>query len=253
MSWTLITGASSGIGADFVRVAAKDGYNVVLIARRRDRLEALAHEVESEFGVKTLVVVEDLSCVEAVVRVHDACVEFDVEVLVNNAGLGDNEAFVDSDIVKMQQMIDVNITALTHLTRLFAPDMIKRGGGRIIQVASMAGFVPGPFMSVYYATKAYVLSFSEGIACELRKKGVYVTVLCPGATQTEFIDVADVADVRGFKGSIASSREVAVFGWRESKKKIVIALQGSTNRVLLFAIRFVPRRMIRFISEKFNT
>ena len=178
----LITGASSGIGLDLARLFAKDGHDVVLVARSEGKLREIAAELERDFGMTAHVIVADLAKPDAP-QTLVAQLPVDVDVLVNNAGFGVLGPFVETDLAKELEMIQVNVVALTHLTKLLLPPMVARRRGRVLNVASTAAFQPGPLMAVYYATKAYVLSFSEAIADELRDSGVTVTALCPGPTE----------------------------------------------------------------------
>ena len=216
----LITGASSGIGLETARLFAADGIDVVLTARRADRLEELGLEIDC---------------------------------LVNNAGFGQLGLFSESDRQRQLQMIRLNVLALTNLTRLFLPGMLAKGRGSILNVASTAAFQPGPLMAVYFATKAYVLSFSSAIAEELEGTGVTVTVLCPGPTASEFQKTADMENVSMLKGRrLPSSAEAAAFGYKAMKKGKRIVIHGLGNRLLVFATRFAPEKMLTRIVRKLN-
>jgi len=184
----LITGASGGIGLELAKLFARDRFNLVLVARSRDKLDQLAAELSRKYDMKTLVIAKDLSDHNAPQEVYDEVVKagIDVDILVNNAGYTMLGKFVELGVQEQMQMAQVNIMTLTHLTRLFLPGMVERGYGNVLNVASTAAFQPGPLMAVYYASKAYVLSFSEAIGNELRGTGVTVTVLCPGPTRTGF-------------------------------------------------------------------
>ena len=198
----LVTGASAGIGEEIARVHAEQGGDLILVARRQDRLDALAASIAQEHGVRVDVIAMDLSKTGAAKRLYTKVQEMGlvVDVLVNNAGLGAHGSFHESDLKRQTQMLQVNITALTELTHLFVQDMVDRGAGRILNVGSTAGFLPGPLQAVYYATKAYVNSFSQAIANELEGTGVTVTVLCPGPVATEFQEVADLGGGRALRG-----------------------------------------------------
>ncbi|HEX9128242.1 MAG TPA: SDR family oxidoreductase, partial [Gemmatimonadaceae bacterium] len=196
----LVTGGSGGIGLEIAKVLARGGFDLVLVARKRDTLEAAAGQIEGKFDVRVQVFAADLRRTDAPQSIFDFLhnENIPIEVLVNNAGFGLGGEFADTKIQRELEMIQVNIAALTHLTKLFLPPMIKRKSGRLLNVASTAAFQPGPGMAVYYATKAYVLSFSEALAEELRHSGVTVTALCPGPTRTEFAATADVGNSRLF-------------------------------------------------------
>jgi len=253
----LVTGASSGIGLELAKLFAADRYDLVVVARRRDRLEALAREVTDRHGVRCEVMVADLATTGApasvVRRLEDAALT--VDILVNDAGFGALGRFAAMDVEAARRMIQVNVTALTELTRLLLPGMLARRSGRILNVASTAGFAPGPLMAVYCATKAYEISLSEALAEEVRGRGVTVTVLCPGPTRTEFQSVAGMASARLFKlPGVMDAAPVARAGYRGLMAGKRMVVPGWSNRVLPFAIRFSPRGMVsrvsRFLQQK---
>ena len=201
MATALITGASAGLGLEYARLFAADKHDLVLVARRRERLDALAAELAAAHGVKVHVVTADLMEPAAPQQIVDAVAALGVEVesLVNNAGFGTNGPFWELDPAKERGMIEVNVTALVALTRAFLPGMVQRKRGRVLNIGSTAGFQPGPYMAGYYASKAFVNSFTEGLAYELRGTGVTATVSCPGATATEFALVAGNEKSKLFK------------------------------------------------------
>ncbi len=243
----LITGASAGIGLEFARVFADHQYDLLLVARRRDTLEAVAGKLEGRFGISANVYAADLSISEAPQQIFDFTQNegIAVEVLVNNAGFGVGGAFSETDLNRELDEIQVNITALTHLTKLFLPQMIKRRSGRILQVASTAGFQPGPLMSVYYATKAYVVSFSQALSEELRHSGVSVTALCPGSTHSEFAKAAGLTQIRLFQmGGIAKASDVAEYGYDALMKRKRLAIPGLKNKFTTQVNRIMPRIVI---------
>ncbi len=254
MNWSLITGASSGIGREIAKLAARDGYDVVLVARRREKLSELAREIEKEFEVKTHVESIDLASTNGADLLYDSLAHegIVVDVLVNNAGFGLHGDYIETDAKRERQMIDLNVSALTRLTRLFLPGMMSRRSGYVMQVASVAGFFPGAFMSVYYATKAYVLSFSEALSEELQGTGVSVTVLCPGATKTEFFDVAVPGGGGSDKFGGSKALDVAAYGWSAMKRKHVVAVHGFKNRAFIFLSRFVSRALARRHVARIN-
>src|SRR5277367_149242 len=197
----LITGASFGIGLELARIFAREGYSLVLVARTADRLRQLASELEKNHGTRSLILAVDLTDPGASAYVLDQTTRADlqVDVLVNNAGFGQYGLFAENDLEECLRQIQLNITTLTHLTRLYLPAMIERKTGGILNVASTAAFQPGPLMAVYFATKAYVLHFSEALANELHGKGVTVSCLCPGPTATEFQERANAKGVNLMK------------------------------------------------------
>jgi uncharacterized protein len=240
---TLITGASAGIGAEFARLLAAEGGTLVITARRGDRLEALAEELRRAHGVRVETIVADLALKESadLLAEKTRALGLEVTTLINNAGFGLTGAFADQPADRVIEMLALNIVALTRLTRIFLPEMRARQAGGIINVASIAAFLPGPYMSVYYASKAYVLSFSEAIAHELRGSGVVVTALCPGATKTEFQEVAGMTDTPLLRRLSMSSREVARLGLAGHRAGKTVVITGVGNKLTPFAARLVPR------------
>ena len=246
----LITGASSGIGLELARLFAKDGCDVVLVARSEGKLRELAAELERDCGVTAHVIALDLgrpnAAEELVQRLPCA-----IDVLVNNAGFGVAGPFVETDLAKELEMIQVNVVALTQLTKLLLPPMVARRRGRVLNVASTAAFQPGPLMAVYYATKAYVLSFSEAIADELRHSGVTVTALCPGPTETGFAAVADMTQSRLFNvAKPMGSAAVARAGYAAMRRGKRVAIPGMKNKLLTQSVRVSPRRLVTAIVRK---
>jgi uncharacterized protein len=238
----LVTGASSGIGADLARELAKDGHDLLLTARREAPMQALAVELRGQ-GAAAEVIAADLSRPGAAAEFAGAIEArgLTVDVLINNAGLGGVGRFDRVDPRRIGEMLNVNIVALTELTRLFLPGMIARRRGRIMLVGSTAGFLPGPGMAVYFATKAYVLSFGEALAQELRGTGVTATTLCPGATATNFFAVAGAE--HGVMRAMMSSAEVARIGYRGLKAGRRVVIAGLHNNVLAMGSRYAPHAM----------
>jgi short-subunit dehydrogenase len=243
MSTALVTGASSGIGLEIARILAQD-HDVVLAARSVDKLEALANELDN-----ARVVAVDLSD-PAGPRKLTAEVPT-VDVLVNNAGFGDWGPFVEAPDAKLDEMIELNVGALTRLTHAYLPGMVERGSGRVMNVASTAAFQPGPLMAVYYATKAYVLSLSEALAEETRGSGVTVTALCPGPTASGFQSGATMEESRLVKGrKLPTASSVAMYGVKAMNRGDVVAVPGMTNKVMAASIRFSPRPVVRRLVHR---
>jgi uncharacterized protein len=250
MATALITGASNGIGLELAKQFAANGHDVVLVARSEGKLRELAAQLGQQYGIRAHVLAKDLADYHTAPVVFDWCKAegITVDFLVNNAGFGDFGFFAESDWAKQEQMINLNITTLTYLTHLFLPGMVQRKRGKVLNVASTASFQPGPTMSVYYATKAFVLHFSEAIANELQGSGVTVTALCPGATESGFQQAAAMEDSKLVKGKkLPTSAEVAAYGYKAMQNGTVVAIHGLLNKLLTFSIRFSPRWMVRKI------
>jgi uncharacterized protein len=219
----------------------------------RSKLDELKKELEDKFNISVFTIVKDLSHPGAAKEVYDELKEkgFSIDYLINNAGFGDFGLFAESDWNKQEQMINLNVIALAHLTRLFLPDMICRRSGKILNVASTASFQPGPTMSVYFATKAFVLSFSEAIDNEVREHGITVTALCPGSTKSGFHSVAAMEGRKPpERNNIPSAREVAEFGYRAMMKGKTVAIHGFKNSLLANSIRFGPRSLVVKLARK---
>jgi len=246
----LITGASSGIGLDLARLMARD-FDLILTARNQSRLEHLAKELQDQHGNRVHVIPGDLARPEAPEEIFAEIKQrsLQVHVLVNNAGFGGYGPFAETGLQAELDMIQVNITALTQLTQLTLPGMLERKRGRIMNVASTAGFQPGPLMAVYYATKAYVISFSEAIANELKDSGITVTCLCPGATETEFAKRADMEKSRLFKIGRMRSEDVARAGYRAMLRGKTLVIPGAKNWLLAESVRFSPRKLVTAIAR----
>ena len=248
----LITGASFGIGQELAGIFAREGYNLVLVARTAEKLRQLASVLEKAHGTRSLILASDLAAPGAAAYVHDQTTRADITVdaLVNNAGFGQFGLFAENDLEECLQQIQLNVTTLTHLTRLYLPEMVARKTGRILNVASTAAFQPGPLMAVYYATKAYVLHFSEAIANELQGSGVTVTCLCPGPTVTEFHKRANMLSSRMLQFGAMNARTVAEDGYRALIAGKPVAISGFKNWLLAQSVRFSPRRLVIAIARK---
>jgi short-subunit dehydrogenase len=251
----LVTGASAGIGRELAKLLAADGYDLVLVARRADELHALAGELSKAHGITAHVLPADLADPAASGKLFDEVTAkgLTVEVLVNNAGFGLLGPFAAADLGRTLALVQVNVVALTHLTGLFLPGMVQRRRGRVLNVGSTAAFQPGPLMAVYYATKAYVLSFSEALSKELEGTGVTVTCLCPGPTTTEFGGVSGMAETVFFRGpNVMAVGPVAAAGYRGLMRGKRLVVPGLMNRLLVTAGRFVPRGVLLGIVKRFQ-
>ncbi|EDX86210.1 KR domain superfamily [Synechococcus sp. PCC 7335] len=247
----LITGASRGIGEAFAQVYAEKQDNLILVARNESDLNALKADLSSQYNINIVVLACDLTKEEEVQQVYDQVEQqnLTVDVLINNAGYGDYGEFVSADWPKLQGMILLNVLALTRLSHLFLPSMIARGQGQILNVSSTAAFQPGPRMAVYFATKAYVLSLSEALSAETEGTGVSVTVLCPGPTQSNFGQNANMEQM-ALGGNVTSDKlpsalDVAEYGYKALNRGEVVAVHGAINKVLTFMPRLTPRAVIR--------
>ena len=249
----VITGASGGIGYELARLFAKDHHDVVLVARSAPKLTQFADELQRQFGISAKAVPLDLTAAPAPQFLFDQLQRegIAVDILVNNAGYGVLGEFSKVSLEESLGQIQLNLTALTHLTRLFLGPMIERHSGKIMNVASTAGFQPGPLMAVYYATKAYVISFSEALANELIGTGVTVTCLCPGATDTGFQGRAGVADTKLFKAlRPMDAKTVARDGYRGLMAGKTLVISGFRNWLVAESLRFSPRKLVTAISRK---
>ncbi|MGB8329715.1 MAG: SDR family oxidoreductase [Polyangiales bacterium] len=250
----LITGASMGIGEELARIFAADGCDLVLVARSEQKLHHLAEELERAHGIRVHVVPSDLADPTAPASIFAALEHkgLELDYLVNNAGFGASGAFAELDLQRQLNMLQVNIDALVALTHLALQGMLARKKGRILNIASTAGFQPGPDMAVYYATKAFVIMFSEGIAEEVKADGVTVTAHCPGATATGFAETAGNAKSILFKLGASPANKVARHAYRSMMKGKVIAIEGLLNRLAAFSVRFSPRALVRKLTRWMN-
>ncbi len=245
MKTVLITGASGGIGKEFAILFAEKKYNLVLVARSKDKLNAIAEELETKFNVKTNVILSDLSKPESPQKLYDEVMSKNIiiDVLINNAGFGEFGKFVEKDLKRYLRMINLNITALTELTGLFIQDMIKRKEGRILNVASTASFQPMPNFAVYAATKSYVLTFTEALHYELKGTGISVSALCPGPTTTGFEEAANMGNSKLFSsGGVMDAKTVAKIGFNKMMQNKMTIIPGLRNKILAFASNITPSR-----------
>jgi uncharacterized protein len=253
MATALITGASNGIGLELAKVHASKGGNLVLVARNKSKLDELKTELESQYKVSVYTIGKDLSANNSAQEVYDETTKQNIQIdyLINNAGFGNFGMFIETDWNKELQMINLNITTLTHFTKLYLQDMVKRSSGKIMNVASTAAFQSGPTMAVYYATKAYVLSFSEAVDNEVSDKGVTITTLCPGATESGFQAAAAMEESNLVKGKkLPTSKEVAEYGYKAMMKGKTVAIHGLMNYLMANSVRFTPRALVVKLTRK---
>ena len=250
----LVTGASSGIGLELAKCFAADQANLVLVARNTTALEALAAELRREHKVEVCIITADLAQPESPQRIFDELHGrgVTVDVLVNNAGFGLHGGFAELPLARQLEIIQVNVAALVALTRLCLPGMVQRRRGGILNVGSVAGFVAGPNMAIYYASKAFVQSFSEALFEELRDTGVSVTNLCPGPTETNFSQTARAYQTRSKQVSKMSAAEVAVAGHRAFRAGRCVCVPGAGNKFFILLIRLFPRSVARRVVGKYN-
>jgi uncharacterized protein len=243
----LITGASSGIGYEMAKVFANNGYNLVLVARRVELMEGL----KAEFPSTTFTIIQkDLSVDGSCQEVFDQVKDLQIDVLVNNAGFGDTGEFQTLSPDKQTNMIDLNVRALTELTHLFGSKMVERKSGRILNVASVVAFMPGPKMATYFATKAFVLSLSQALSQEWGKYGVQVMALCPGVTSSGFQESSNQSHMDMVKGkNIPTSAQVAQYGYDKLMADKSLAIHGFVNKVFCFLPRILPRKLLLKIME----
>lgn len=250
MTTALVTGASSGLGEGFARQLAAENHNLVLTARRADRLDALAAELRAQHKIRVETVALDLGEPAAVDTLMAEVLSrgLAVELLVNNAGFGGRGDFAAMDRAAVTGMIDLNCRALTELCHAVLPAMLERKSGAILNIASTAAFQPGPWMAVYYASKAYVLSFSEALHEEVRGRGIRVSALCPGPTRTEFADRAQMHDSALFERFAGDAAAVVRDGLRAVEAGQAVRVSGAMNRVMAESNRFAPRAMVRKLA-----
>lgn len=248
---TVITGASSGIGEALAHLFAREQQTLVLVARRKDKLEGLAKTLNSQYGVKVHVIAQDLQQIGAAAQLMNEVsnLKLSVDTLVNNAGFGVSAPFAKSDASQTSGMMHLNMVALTELTHMVLPMMLERDHGRIMNIASVAAFQPCPYFAVYAATKAYVLSFTEALAEEMRGRGILVTAVCPGSTATEFHDVAHT------KGSLLTqiqdtAETVAEEGYKALNNGKSVVVTGLMNKPLPLVNRLVPRKAMTWATSK---
>lgn len=254
----LITGATTGIGYELAKLFAKDKFDIIIIARNEVKLKETAEELQKEFNVNVKFISKDLSDRNSAKEIYNKLKDENIspDVLVNNAGFGSHGAFSESDPDNDIDMINLNITSLVTLNRLFLNDMLKKNSGRIMNVASTAAFQPGPYMAVYYATKAFVLSFSEAVSEELSGTNVTVSCLCPGPTETEFQYRAGIKETKMMNRrsfTVMTAEEVAKTGYKKMMKGKRIIIPGFTNKAGVLFVKLFPRKIISKITRSLNS
>ncbi len=244
----LITGASSGIGLELARLFAADGANLVLVARSEGKLHELADELQQKHGIEALVVPADLSDPESPQSIVDRIAEHGwlIDVLVNNAGFGEHGYFEQVPLERQMNMVQVNVASLVRLTHLLLPGMVERGKGGVLNVGSTASFVPGPTMSIYYASKAFVRSFTEAIHEELRGTPLKISCLCPGPTDTGFVKEAKLGGTT-IAATAVAVEGVASAGYRGFRRNQAVVVPGLSNKLMAFSVRLTPRWLVRRI------
>ena len=248
--YALVTGASSGIGAEIARNLARRGYPLILVARRRDRLVELQAAIATAHRVEVVIIDQDLAQDGAAQRLFDnvQAQRLHVAILVNNAGVGMQGKFLDMDMARVERMFALNMTALTHLTQLFAREMVTAGVGHVLQVASAAAFLPTPYVAAYAATKSYVLAFSEALRFELRGTGVSVTTLYPGITTTEFNEHAEARTPTAMALSVLSAAQVADIAVRAMLAGRRAIVPGWINKINALFSTILPRGWVIFAA-----
>lgn len=253
----LITGASGGIGYELARIAASKKMNLVLVARNKEKLDQLRKELKEQYQVKIWIFAHDLSNPDTLPELIDEVdsLGLEINILINNAGLGDYGKYLETSSGKEIEMINLNVLALSYLTKIFYRRMVHAGYGRILNLSSVAGFMPGPYMSVYYATKAYVQSLTEALAAEARGTGVTLTALCPGPTQSNFFTNASVTSQSTVSRLMAypKAEVVAQYGFRAMMKGKTIAIHGLRNKAIVFLINFIPRKTTALLIKWYQS
>jgi len=253
----LITGASGGIGLELAKIAASKNINLVLVARNKVKLDQLRKELKEKYQINVWVFAHDLSnpdtLPELVEEIDNLALE--ITILINNAGIGDYGKYLETSPGKELEMINLNVFALTYLTKIYYRRMMHAGNGKIMNLSSIAGFMPGPYMSVYYATKAYVLSLTEALSAEAKGTGVTLTALCPGPTESNFFANASVNDQSAIKLflSIPKAEVVARYGFNAMMKGRTVAIHGIKNKITIFLVNFIPRKMVTLIIKWYQS
>lgn len=253
--YVLITGTTSGLGREFARIFAKNGYNIVAVARSESTLRQQKRDIENEFSVKVKYIVKDLSTNNSSQEIYDEvqCDGINIDILINNAGFGTFGRYIDVDLQRQKDLASVNMLAVMQLSYLFGKDMVRRGGGRIVNIASIASFQAGPYMAMYYASKAFVRSFSEALHEELKGSGVIVTAVCPGPVATSFEKNAQMKHSAMFtKLKVYTPEVVAAKSYKAITSNKAVYVVGWHNKLLVFLTRFCSLRFSRTLAKKIN-
>lgn len=254
VKYTLITGASEGIGLELAKLFARDKHNIIIVARNVEKLKVVKESLEKEYKIKVEIIAVDLTVDNACEKIYKFVDEkkLIVDSLINNAGIGSFGYFNDEEEGFNDEIININIKSLTHLTKYFLKDMVKRKEGRILNVASTAAFTSGPKMAMYYATKAYVLSLTEALHEEGKVQGVTVSCLCPGPVRTTFQEKAGIKKAEGAKKYLMDSNKVAEIAYKDLNKGKAIIIPGFKNKILILGNKLIPRAISRKIILKNN-
>lgn len=245
----LITGATSGIGYEFTKLFAKKGYKIIAMGRSEKKLENLQIFIEKEYSAYIKTIKYNLANINEINRLSEEVKNMDIDIFINNAGFNVYGKFSETDFEEELNMINVNIIALTKLTKIIGQNMLKRGNGKILNMGSTGSFVPGPYNSVYCASKAYVYSFSQALAKEFENTRVSVTTLCPGATDTNFAKNANMVNIPLFKSNVMKAEEVATIGYKALMKNKRFIIAGIKNKAMILFSKFVPQKLILNITE----
>lgn len=254
MTYTLLTGASSGIGLEIAKILANKKHNLIIVARSIDKLQSLKNELKQKHDIDIVVIQKDLAQPGSAQELYSEIKEknLSVDTLINNAGFSQQDAFKDIPLNREQDMMQLNMITLVELTKLFLPNMLEQKQGRILNVASTAAYLPGPYMAVYYASKAFVRNFSEAIATELQGTGVTVTALCPGITETGFQKEAGAQHLTRGGAPVVDAAEVARQAIEGMEKGKRIVIPGILNQFMVFLFRFIPRKFLASAAGRFN-
>lgn len=250
----LITGAASGLGYEFSKLAIEDGFDLILIDINTAKLRAVKKELENNHNQKIIIISKDLCKQHVIDEIYEKIKDKNIDMLINNAGFGLFGKFCETEWEQEERMMYLHMMTCTHLTKLVLRKMVRNNHGKILNIASLAAFQPGPFMSVYYASKSFLLSFSEAIANEVKNTGVSITVLCPGPTKTNFQrTVSNTSSKNRLSLNLANATEVAAYGYEALNKKKIIAIPGFFNKILAFLPRILPRNVVTSIVQKIQT